>query len=135
VQAGKAVHYTAKDSWEKRGVGTSNAAGFVDGPRDFKVVPTAPMLCLLGRVGDQDPPVALGTSGSFTPEVSGRLYVQANELDLAEMSGAIQLEIRGGKKGADSIPAPPPTRVQETEQELRRLLPVPAAPAEVEKRR
>jgi hypothetical protein len=63
-------------------------------------VSAAPLLCLLGKVGPGGTPTAFATAGSLRPASGGRLYLQANDADLGENSGSLEVEI--------TVAPPPP---------------------------
>lgn len=120
LQAGQPVAIRTTGGWRKRRIGCS-ADGWARGPRDRVLVTEGLPMCLLGRIGDQDPPSLLGTSRTLVPTRTGRLFVQANDLDLEENSGSLQMEIDSGRRREDSAPAPAPTLVQAAEADLRPL--------------
>src|SRR5262249_35979975 len=90
------------------------------------VLPGAPPLCLLARVGDETMPVALGSAKTLVPRRGGRLFVQANTLDCQACSGHVLLEIRGGNPATEAATVPGPTRGEAAEVALQTLLARPA---------
>jgi serine/threonine-protein kinase len=108
VEAGTDALLTiaARGSWEKQGKAYP-AAGLPDAARDRAVLPDAPAMAVVGRIGNGEP-FAVGTSQTIRPRAGGRLFLQANDLDLKDNAGATQVEISGGT-GA-TAPAPPRRR-------------------------
>src|SRR5262249_9033234 len=80
VSSGSAVWLSAEGSWERDGK-PAPTAGLDEGPRDTAVMPEMPLMCVLVRIGD-DEPVALTEGRGLTPKKAGRLFAQSNELDL-----------------------------------------------------
>jgi WD40 repeat protein/serine/threonine protein kinase len=127
VQAGRPVTISARGDW-LRGSTSCSADGLPAEPRDRNVLSGARALCLLGRVGGNTTPIALGASKKLVPRQGGRLFVQANTLDLHENAGRLQLEIQGGIPSTDPAAPPGPTRVEAAEAVLKPLLTQAAEP-------
>jgi WD40 repeat protein/tRNA A-37 threonylcarbamoyl transferase component Bud32 len=119
VSAGEAVTISAAGRWAA-GPLRCSAEGLDKLPRDRAVLPEAPALCLLARVGDEAP-FGLGVERTFQPAVSGRLFVQANDLDLEDLKDNLQLTIKGGRKAEGEAILPPPIPVQVAEAEVKQL--------------
>jgi serine/threonine-protein kinase len=122
VRAGEAVTLTARGSWQKKGLEACSADGLPGAAGDRAVLPEGPPCCLIGRVGDAEVPFFVGAGQVHTPRQGGRLFVQANDLDLGEMTGSLRLEVQGGRRGERAAPPPALLPVQATEAELRSLL-------------
>jgi WD40 repeat protein/serine/threonine protein kinase len=88
---------------------------------DRTVLPEAPLLCLLGRVGSEDPPFMVGTLRTVQAKTGGRLFLQANDLDLAQNTGTLTVEIGGGTFSNHRADPPPPTHIEAAEASLQRL--------------
>jgi WD40 repeat protein/serine/threonine protein kinase len=113
-----AVAVTGK--WEKKGWSECSAGGIPENPRDRNVLFDAPPMCLLFRIGNHEP-FTLPKSKSFRPRHPGRLFVQANELDLRETRGRLVLEFTGSAHEANQTDRPQPTHAQAAEAELKSL--------------
>ena len=111
VAESEAVVLSPQGSWHK-GEQTCSAAGLDGAPRERAVLPEAPLLCLLVRVGDEPAPTPLLKRDVFKPRHGGRLFVQPNDLDLADDSNDLQLTITGGLHTGDTVPPPGPTPAQ-----------------------
>ena len=111
VAESEAVVLSPQGSWRK-GEQTCSAAGLDGAPRERAVLPEAPLLCLLVRVGDEPAPTPLLKRDVFKPRHGGRLFVQPNDLDLADDSNDLQLTITGGLHTGDTVPPPGPTPAQ-----------------------
>src|SRR5262249_21182308 len=120
VEAGQPINLWVDGTW-KKGKEACSVAGMAAAPRDRTVMPQAAAMCLLVRVGDDAVATAVGKLHTFKPRNGGRLFVQANDMDLEENSGSLRLEIEGGKH--DDSPASPtlPTPTEAGETELKKL--------------
>jgi formylglycine-generating enzyme required for sulfatase activity/serine/threonine protein kinase len=127
VAEGEAVILSPQGSWRK-GVQTCSAAGLEGAPRERAVLPEAPLLCLLVRVGDEPAPTPVAKRDILKPKRSGRLFVQANDLDLEGNSDGLQLTIAGGLRPGDAAPPPGPTLIQAADWEWKPLLARAEAP-------
>jgi formylglycine-generating enzyme required for sulfatase activity/serine/threonine protein kinase len=105
VVEGEAVVLTPKGAWRK-GQQTCSAAGLEQVRSDRAVLAEAPLLCLLVRIGDEPTPAPVRKREVFKPARSGRLFVQANDLDLEDNSGAVELTVAGGLHLGDAAPTP-----------------------------
>jgi WD40 repeat protein/serine/threonine protein kinase len=120
VENGKTLQLAVRGQWHK-GPLAVGARGVLDESTDRAVLPEAPALCLLGRIGATGEPVAFGVAPTFRPKQSGRLFLQANDLDVPQLVGSLEVDIKGGTPGPAAAP-PGPTRVQEAEAALQTLL-------------
>ncbi|MBY0523537.1 MAG: protein kinase [Gemmataceae bacterium] len=104
VQPGQPILVRAEGKWRR---GSKEADCTADGigtlPRERNLVQDYPAMALLGRI-ENGPPLLLGTSKTFDPRAAGRLFVQANDLDLKDTSGSLNVEINGGKPGLADAP-------------------------------
>jgi WD40 repeat protein/serine/threonine protein kinase len=118
VPAGVDIGFSATGSWLKKGQANwAPPKGLELARRDRTIVPEAPAMCLLGRIGN-DEPFAIGAGTNFTPTQTGRLFVQANDLDLSGNTGALKLYVQGGTVGNKSVQRPQPARLERAEAEL-----------------
>jgi serine/threonine-protein kinase len=108
----------ARGRWQ-RGSSASplTAAGDARAPWHEAVSPNAPVMSLIARVGTSEAIIPMGTTTAFTPQESGRLFVQANDLDLSDNTGTLTLEIDGGTLNPSEARPPPllPSQVLERE--------------------
>jgi formylglycine-generating enzyme required for sulfatase activity len=116
VVEGEAILLSPQGTWRKGGQ-TCSAAGLEGAPRERAVLPEAPLLCLLVRVGDEPAPTPVAKRDFFKPSRSGRLFVQANDLDLKGNAGSLQLTIAGGLHVGDAAPPPGQIPVQAADQD------------------
>jgi hypothetical protein len=116
VVEGEAVVLSPKGVWRK-GQQTCSPGGLEQGPRERAVWPEAPLLCLLVRIGDEPTPTPVRQREVFKPKHSGRLFVQANDLDLEGNGDALQLTITGGLCLGDAAPPPPLLPVQAADRD------------------
>ena len=121
VVEGEAVVLAAKGTWRK-GQETCSAGGLEQAPRERAVWPEAPLLCLLVRIGDEPTPTPLPKREVFKLRRSGRLFVQANDLDLEDDSDGLQLTITGGLRVGDAAPPPALLPVQAADRDWKPLL-------------
>jgi WD40 repeat protein/serine/threonine protein kinase len=121
VRAGEPIAVTVAGSWQKSSPPDVPAAEREKALQERAVWPGAPVLSLLARVGAGDTPVPLIASQTLTPEASGRLFVQVNDLDLEELTGAPRLAIKGGRRVRGDAAPPPLLPVQAAEADLRSL--------------
>ncbi len=121
VAEGEPVVLSPQGAWRKGGQSCS-AEGLDGAPRERAVLPEAPLLCLLVRVGDEPAPAPLLKRDVFKPGRGGRLFVQANDLDLADDGDGIQVTITGGLHTGDAVTPPGPTLIQTAERDLEPLL-------------
>jgi WD40 repeat protein/tRNA A-37 threonylcarbamoyl transferase component Bud32 len=120
VQAGKQVLLRARGDWKLRET-ACRADGLAAAPRDRTVWPDAPAMCLLARIDGDPTPIVVGRSFTLQPGRDGRLFVQANDLDLEQNSGTLDLDIDGGTYQTATAPAPGPTWVEAAEAALKPL--------------
>ena len=104
---------SATGQWGK-GEKRCEAAGLPDEPRDRAVLPTAPLLALLVRVGDDAYPLAVTREAMHAPR-AGRLFLRANDLDPAGNSGSVQATISGGSRSGRPLPSPGPCLAEAAE--------------------
>jgi formylglycine-generating enzyme required for sulfatase activity len=121
VVEGEAVVLAPKGAWGK-GRQTCSAAGLEQAARERVVWPEGPLLCLLVRIGDEPTPTPVRQREVFKPKRSGRLFVQANDLDLEGNRGDIQLTITGGLRLGDAAPPPALLPAQVADGEWKRIL-------------
>jgi WD40 repeat protein len=119
VVGGEPITLVPKGVWHK-GQLAGTASGVADQRRDRAAWPEAPLLCLLARVGEEEPIPVPGRL-EFVPRRSGRLYLQANDLDLRGNRGHLTVAIEGGMQGEGELPAPALLRVQQADQAWRKL--------------
>ena len=105
VAEGEAVVLSPQGTWRK-GEQSCPAAGLEGARREWAVLPDAPLLCLLVRIGDEPAPTPVLKRDVFKPGRGGRLFVQANDLDLADDGDGLQLTITGGLHTGDAVPPP-----------------------------
>ncbi len=121
VAEGQAVVLSPQGTWRK-GEQTCSAGGLEGAPRERAALPEAPLLCLLVRIGDEPAPAPVLKHDVFKPKRSGRLFVQANDLDLADDGNGLQLTITGGLHTGDAVPPPAPTLVQAADRDWKPFL-------------
>jgi formylglycine-generating enzyme required for sulfatase activity len=128
VSPGAPVWLTPEGKWKRDG-NSAPATGLNEAPADLAVLPNAPLMCVLVRVGD-DEPQALTQAQGLLSKKEGRLFVQANDLELISNSGSVALRIDGGIAGAGAVPAPPllPAQVLEREYQALREKAIAAEP-------
>ncbi len=119
VKAGNMVSVRCQGRWRREGLPLCGSEGIETAPRGRTIVPEAPVLCLLARIGDD--PAPLDARRAFEATRSGRLYLQANEVDLSEAEGQLQAEIEGGEAGSEALAAPPLLAIQSAEEKFRPL--------------
>ncbi len=66
-------------------------------PADRTVLRDANPMALIGWVGGADAPFVIGVRKVYTAKTGGRLFVQANDLDLKDNTGEVHLQIKGGQ--------------------------------------
>lgn len=120
VPAGQTITLVPEGLWRK-GQQLIPATGLDQASRDGAVLPEAPPMCLVARIGDEAPAAVLKTT-ELKAQRGGRLFVQANDLDLAANSGAVRVAVAGGLRAEDKAPPPPLLPIQATEQAIRQLL-------------
>jgi formylglycine-generating enzyme required for sulfatase activity len=79
-------------------------------------------LCLLVRIGDEPAPTPVRQREVIKPRRSGRLFVQANDLDLQGNSDALQLTVTGGLRLGDAAAQPMLLPIQAAERDWRPIL-------------
>ena len=84
--------------------------------RSAVVVPVDPHQQLAGADG------GAGSVDVFKPKHGGRLFVQANDLDLADDGDGLPLTITGGLHSGDAAPPPGPTLIQGADRDWKTLL-------------
>jgi serine/threonine-protein kinase len=122
VHTGKPITIRVKGKW-KRGpkAAECSSAGDPRASRERNVAPEAPAMCLLGRIGS-DQPFKLDLPANVVyPSRDGRLFVQANDLDLEDNSGSLTIEVVGGTRMPADASPPGATPIQEAEFERQRL--------------
>jgi formylglycine-generating enzyme len=119
VAPGATVRLAAEGTWHRDGQPAS-AAGLEGAPRELAVLPDAPLMCVLARVGD-DAPLALVGPRELTPTKASRLFAQVNDLEPERNAGSVTLRVEGGRGATGAAPAPPLLAVQELEREYRTL--------------
>jgi WD40 repeat protein/tRNA A-37 threonylcarbamoyl transferase component Bud32 len=117
---------TPSGRWRK-GDKECDDAGLTDAPRDRAILPTAPLLALLVRVGDEPYPQAASREAMHAPR-AGRLYLRANDLDRAGNGGSLQVTVGGGSRSARQPPAPGPCLSEAADAALAPLRPKGANP-------
>jgi serine/threonine protein kinase len=127
VVEGEAVVLNPKGAW-RRGQQTCSAGGLAQEPRERAVWPQAPLLCLLVRIGDEPTPTPVRQREVFKPKRSGRLFVQANDLDLEGNGDALQLTITGGLCLGEAAPPPPLLPVQAADRDWKPIAARAGAP-------
>jgi formylglycine-generating enzyme required for sulfatase activity/serine/threonine protein kinase len=127
VAEGEAVVLSPQGTWRKGGQ-ICSAAGLEGAPRERAVLPEPPLLCLLVRIGDEPAPTPVAKRDIFKPRRSGRLFVQANDLDLESNEGGLQLTITGGLRLGDAAPPPELLPIQAADQDWKPLLAKVEAP-------
>lgn len=121
VSAGERVTIRARGRWQgAAAASTCTADGDRQATWEEAVTPTAPVMSLIARIGSSTAVIPLGQNTTFTPQLSGRLFIQANELNLKDNLGTLTLEIDGAKAGA-ATSAPPLLPVQALEKEWQAL--------------
>jgi hypothetical protein len=116
LAAGESVWLSAEGTWH-RGDQAASAAGLLEEPRDDAALPDVPLMCVLFRVGD-DAPIALVERQTLKPKRAGRLFAQANHLELSTNSGSVTLRVEGGRQRTDVVPLPPLLPSQQMEREF-----------------
>ncbi|HZY88574.1 MAG TPA: formylglycine-generating enzyme family protein [Gemmataceae bacterium] len=127
VVEGEAVVLAPKGAWRK-GTQACSAGGLEQTPRERAVWPEAPLLCLLVRVGDEPTPTPVRQREVFKPKRSGRLFVQANDLDLEGNGGGMELTITGGLRLGDGAPPPALLPLQGADRDWKPMLARAEAP-------
>jgi serine/threonine-protein kinase len=126
--AGGLIELAPEGTWHK-GPRACKATGLEGTLGDQRaVLPEAPLLSLLARIGDEEAPTPVRGTMAFRTKRAGRLFVQANDLDMEANSGSLKLTIRHGEHVSA---AAPPTRllpVQAAYQELKPFLALVEAP-------
>jgi len=105
VVEGEAVVLAPKGAW-RRGQQACLAAGLEQASRERTVWPEAPLSCLLVRIGDEPTPTPVLRREVLKPKRSGRLFVQANDLDLERNADGLELTITGGLRLGDAAAGP-----------------------------
>jgi WD40 repeat protein/serine/threonine protein kinase len=120
VEVGKGVSIVVNGKWRK-GKLECSAAGLKTAPRERALVPEAPALCLLARIGDEEP-TPLKDFTTLRPTKNGRLFVRINDLDLQQNEGSLSLIINGGRQSDETVSPPSPMRIEAAEEQLQALL-------------
>ena len=101
VKAGEPIAFYASGWW--RG-GSQKSGSSPDGdkkqPRDRNLIADANAMALVGWVAGEDGPFVIGVHKIYGSKVTGRLFVQANDLNLKDHSGQVKLQIKGGERNA-----------------------------------
>jgi formylglycine-generating enzyme required for sulfatase activity len=97
------------------------STGLEAAPRERSVLPEAPLMCLLARIGDGSATAVLQKQ-VLQAKHGGRLFLQANDLDLAANSDSVTVAIDGGLPSDERAPALPLLPIQAGERELASLL-------------
>jgi WD40 repeat protein/tRNA A-37 threonylcarbamoyl transferase component Bud32 len=126
VFEGERVQLTVVGRWHK-GEQHCDAAGLPDAPRDRAILPSAPLLALLARVGDDPWPLAPGREAFSAPR-AGRLFLRANDLDRDGDGGSLQVTVAGGVRSAQAATAPGPCLAEAADAALAALRPRAADP-------
>ncbi len=79
-------------------------------------------MCLLARIGDEAETHPVRRREVLRPTNSGRLFVQANDLELEDDGDSLQLTILGGRHSSDAAPPPELLPVQFAERDWKPLL-------------
>jgi formylglycine-generating enzyme required for sulfatase activity len=127
VVEGEAVVLAPKGVWRKDKQ-TCSAGGLEEASRERSVWPEAPLLCLLVRIGDEPTPMPVRQREVFKPKRSGRLFVQANDLDLEGNAGGLELTIMGGLRLGDAAPRPALLPLQAADWDWKPMLARAVAP-------
>jgi serine/threonine-protein kinase len=118
VQNGKSLKVAVRGQWRKPGGTPTGATGLPGEPTDRNVLADAAALCLLGRIGADGEPFVFGAASTFRPAQTGRLFVQANDLDLPLLVGGLEVEIKGATAGSATMQQPGFTRIQTADAAL-----------------
>ncbi len=121
VGAGDIIVVHPEGTWRK-GARVCSAAGLAGAPRDRAILPEAPLLCLLVRIGDEAEPAPVRQREVFKARRGGRLFVQANDLDLSGNSDGLELTIAGGLHTGEAVEAPALLPVQAADRDWKPLL-------------
>jgi hypothetical protein len=81
-----------------------SADGLPTAGRERNLVPDWPAMCLLARIDGEDIPIPLGSHKSIRVKHAGRLFLQANAIDLASCSGSLKVEVLGGARNSREAP-------------------------------
>jgi hypothetical protein len=119
IAAGQSIRTWTKGEWRDGPVACSGEG--LPGKSSDGVRRDAPSLCLLGRIGEEEATIVLGQGDAITVDHQGRLFVQANDLDLEDNSGTVVLMVQGGTYNAADASAPSPVPVEEVTAQLRAL--------------
>jgi formylglycine-generating enzyme required for sulfatase activity/serine/threonine protein kinase len=103
VVEGETVVLAPGGEWRKDQQ-TCSAGGLEQAPRERAVLPGPPLLCLLVRIGDEPAPTPVRQREVWKLKRSGRLFAQANDLDLEDNHDGLHLTIRGGLRLGDAAP-------------------------------
>ncbi len=120
LEADTTVTVTVQGKLKKKDWPECSAAGLDGQPRDRTLLLEFPPLCLLGRIGEQEP-FPLGNVKSIRPREGGRLFVQVNDLDVREVSGRLTLEVNPARQSSILVKRPGPLRIQAAEAALEAL--------------
>ena len=105
VTAGKPITLFASGWW--RG-GPQKSGCSPDGDkkrvRDRNLIADSNPMTLVGWIAGENAPFVIGVRRIYEPSVSGRLFVQANDLDMKDNTGQVKLQVQGGE--ANTSPAP-----------------------------
>jgi serine/threonine protein kinase/WD40 repeat protein len=124
---GDRFRVTTTGTWTKDGQ-SCGAAGLDEEPRDRVLVATAPLLALLGRIGDDPRPFLVPGEALRAPR-AGRLYLRANDLDPNGNGGSLQATIGGGTRSKQRPPEPEPCLAEAAEEAWREIRPQSDDPA------
>ena len=105
LRAGDMVTFRASGKWRMSGALPECAAdGLAGRAGERNLVPDWPAMCLLARIDGEDIPIALGSHKTVRVKQSGRLFLQANAIDLASCGGSLKVEILGGVRSDREVP-------------------------------
>jgi hypothetical protein len=95
VKLGQRVTITASGELGPNKVTTTGPAGFVAKPEwnKYNVLPSAPHMALIGRIGDQGSPFLVGGSLTGDAPADGRLFLGINDRDPLNNLGELQARI------------------------------------------
>lgn len=105
LRAGDMVTFRSTGKWRMSGALPECAAdGLANAPNERNLVPDWSAMCLVARIDGEDIPIPLGSHKTVRIKHAGRLFLQANAIDLASCSGSLKVEIQGGVKSDREVP-------------------------------
>ena len=131
IEAGQRLTIQASGTWRDRS-GTTDVNGRasqpLNGRRDEVALPGAPLMMLVGKIGDDGVPFRVGTQTEVTASRPGPLLLMANDRyrELADNRGTVEVRIliprpapprppRGGERGPDRGGEQPETTISARE--------------------